>query len=322
MNKKRLNSFLIGEGLICIITFILMKDHAIGYDSIISFPFVQFGYLLRIMSLSGPFGNVIAWIAYVLFCIAPIILLSLRIRKGIHKSEDILLLIVSVLLFVSMYYMINPGFAEGILAPAALGSSWKIGISSVVYIVLIGYVIIRLLRRFQTGMTDRLLIDLEAMLIVFAVILVLILTFVMPFDIKREMETVEAANTMAGINFSLTHFFIILRKGTKMIPLFYQILILLVGFDLAQELKVERYSHEVTEKAVQLVNKCRQSIVVTVAVSIFINILQLIAGANLIHSDYHIDIPLTSILIVIITMLLAKYFAHSSKIKEEMDLFV
>jgi len=47
--------------------------------------------------------------------------------------------------------------------------------------------------------------------------------------------------------------------------------------DLVQALKVERYSHEVIEKAVQLVNKCRQAIIVTVTASIFINILQLIA---------------------------------------------
>lgn len=322
MDNKRLSSFLIGEGLICLITLFLMKDYVIGYDSIISFPFVQIGYLVRTMSLSGPFGNVIAWIVYVLFCIAPLILLSVRIKKGLHKSEDILLILLCILLFVSIYYMINPGLAEGILVPARLSGSWKMGTSSVVYIVLIGYVILRLLRRFQTEMTSKLLIDLEVMLVVFAVILVLTLTFIMPLEIIREMKNIEAANTMEGIDFSLTHLFIILRKGNKMIPLFYQILIVLAGFDLVQELKVERYSHEVVEKAVQLGNKCKKAIMVTVAASIIINVLQLIAGAKLIHSDYHLDIPLISLLIVIITMLLAKYFAHSSQIKEEMDLFV
>ncbi|VDN47093.1 conserved membrane protein of unknown function [Petrocella atlantisensis] len=322
MDKKRLVSVLIGEGFICIIAFFLMKDQAIGYDSIISFPFVQMGYFLRILSLNSPFGNVIAWVAYVLFCLAPLILLSIRIRKGIQKSEDLLLLLLSVLLFFGMYYMINPGFAEGILAPSTLKGSWKIGVSSVVYIVLIGYIIMRLLRRIQTGMTDRLLIDLEVMLITFAGISVLALTFALPFDIMGEMKAVEAANTMAGIDFSLTHYFILLRSIIKMIPLFYQIRIILAGYDLVQALKTERYSQSVVDKAVQLVSKCRQAIIVTVIASIFINLLQLIAGAKLIHSNYHIDIPLTSILIVIMTMLLAKYFAHSSKIKEEMDLFV
>ena len=322
MNKKRLVSVLIAEGFICIIAFFLMKDHGIGYDSIISFPFVQIGYLLRLLSLNSPFGNVMAWMVYVLFCLAPLILLSIRIKKGMYKSEDLLLLLLSILLFFSMYYMINPGFAEGILAPSTLKGSWKMGASSVVYIVLIGYVILRLLRRIQTGMTDTLLIDLEVMLIVFAVISVLALTFAVPFDIRGEMKAVEAANTMAGIDFSLTHFFILLRYITKMIPLFYQIRIVLAGYDLVQALKVERYSHEVIDKAVQLVHKCKQAIIITVIASIAINILQLIVGAKLIHSNYHIDIPLTSILIVIITLLLAKYFAHSSKIKEEIDLFV
>jgi hypothetical protein len=322
MDNKRLVSILIGIGFICIIAFFLMKDQAIGYDSIISFPFVQVGYLLRTMSLNSPIGNVIAWMAYVLFCLAPLILLSIRIRKGNHKSEDLLLILLSVLLFISMYYMINPGFAEGILAPSTLKGSWKIGFSSVVYIVLIGYVIMRLLRRIQTGMTDRLLIDLEAMLIIFAVISVLALTFALPFDIMGEMKAVEAANTMAGIDFTLTHYFILLRSIIKIIPLIYQIRIILAGYDLVQALKIERYSQGVVDKAIQLVNKCRQAIIVTVIASIFINLLQLIAGAKLIHSNYHIDVPFTSILIVIMTMLLAKYFAHSSKIKEEIDLFV
>lgn len=322
MNNKKLTNFLIGEGLICIIIFFLIRDNIIRYDSIISFPFVQIGYLIRTISLSGSLGNAIAWIAYVSFCSSPLILIALRIRKKIHGKEDTLLLLLSTLLFITMYYMINPGLAEGVFAPISLSGVWKMGTSSVVYIVLIGYVIIRILRRLQVRMTDRLLIDLEAMLVIFAAILVMALTFVMPLEIIREMEMVEAPNTMAGIDFSLTHLFTILRKGNKIIPLFYQILIVLAGFDLVQELKVDRYSHEVVEKAVQLGNKCKQAIVVTVTASIVINVLQLMTGAKLIHSDYHLEIPLISVLIVIITMLLAKYFAHSSQIKEDLDLFV
>lgn len=322
MKRRRINSFLIGEGVACIVLFILIKDQAIGYDSIISFPFVHMGNLLRKLSMSGSSGNIIAWIAYVLLCAWPLLLLGLRIRKRSQNLADMLLVVLSALLFVSMYFMINPGLAMGVLMPAGLGDAWKIGISSVIYMVVLAYVVLRLILRFQTGKTERLLADLAFMLIVFAVLLVMALTFAMPFEIMREMESIEAANTMTGIDFSLTHLFVVLRKIIIMIPLLYQILIVLAGFDLVQELKIERYSTEVVEKAIHVGNRCKEAIVATVLASVLINITQLIVGAKLLHSNYHLEIPLLSILTVIITMLLAKYFAHSVEIKKEMDLFV
>ncbi len=322
MKRKKINGFLIGVGVACIILFILINDKAIGYDQIISFPFVQIGNLIRKLSLSSPSGNATAWIVYVLFCAWPLLLLGLRIRKRSQNVADMLLVLLSALLFVSIYFMINPGLAVGVLMPAGLGDAWKMGISSVIYMVALGYIILRMIRRFQTGKTERLLADLEVILVVFAVLLVITLTLSMPFEIMREIEYIEAANTMTGIDFSLTHLFVILRKITIMIPLLYQILIVLAGFDLVQELKIERYSTEVVEKAIHVGNRCKEAIVATVLVSVLINVTQLIAGAKLLHSNYHLEIPLLSILTVIITMLLAKYFAHSVEIKKEMDLFV
>lgn len=322
MNRKRLNIFLIAEGVVCLIAFFLMKNNTIGYNQIVTFPFVQIGHLIRSMSLHSSFMNILAWAVYIVFCAVPLIILGIRIYKKKHTPLDILLAVVSVLMFICMYYMINPGLADGVLAPAGLNISWQLGFPSTIYIILVGYVIMRLINRFQAGEIARLLGDLNAMLIVFAAVLVFVMAFAMPFEIVKEIKTIEDANTMEGIGFTLTHTFVVLRNINKMLPVLFQILIVLAGLDLVRNLKDEIYSKEVVIKAAALVKRCKQAIVITVASSIVVNILQLMANSRLLHSDYQLDIPLTSMLIVIITMLLAKYFANSLKIKKEMDLFI
>ena len=103
MNKKRLNVFLVAESVVCLALFFLMKNNTIGYDRIVSFPFVQIGQLIRTMSLSSAFMNILAWAVYILFCAIPLTFFGIRIARKQKDSEDFLLVILSVLMFICMY---------------------------------------------------------------------------------------------------------------------------------------------------------------------------------------------------------------------------
>lgn len=62
-----------------------------GYEALISFPFIQIGWLLRKLSLSGTTGNIFALIIYIVLSILPSAYFCVRKLKSKDKVEDFLL---------------------------------------------------------------------------------------------------------------------------------------------------------------------------------------------------------------------------------------
>ncbi|MCL2782670.1 MAG: hypothetical protein FWD80_01645, partial [Propionibacteriaceae bacterium] len=72
-------------------------------------PFEQIGDGLRALSLTGPFGNVIATIVYAVISLIPLACVVVMAKRRRFAAEDVLLALVSPLLFWVLYVMINPG---------------------------------------------------------------------------------------------------------------------------------------------------------------------------------------------------------------------
>ena len=109
MKERHLFTLLSVEAAACVLFCILQRSLSGLFSTLIAFPFEQIGAGLRILSLSGAVGNVIAIILYMLLGLIPAGIWGfLHWRK---KSEplDFMLLAISALLFATLYYMINPG---------------------------------------------------------------------------------------------------------------------------------------------------------------------------------------------------------------------
>ena len=109
MKERHLFTLLSVEAAACVLFCILQRSLSGLFSTLIAFPFEQIGAGLRVLSLSGAVGNVVAIILYMLLGLIPAGIWGfLHWRK---KSEplDIMLLVISALLFVTLYYMINPG---------------------------------------------------------------------------------------------------------------------------------------------------------------------------------------------------------------------
>ena len=107
MKEKHLFTLLSVEAAACVLFCILQRSLSGLFSTLIAFPFEQIGAGLRAMSLSGTVGNVIAIILYILLGLIPAGIWGfLHWRK---KSEplDFMLLVISVLLFVTLYYMVK-----------------------------------------------------------------------------------------------------------------------------------------------------------------------------------------------------------------------
>lgn len=144
MKERHLFTLLSVEAAACVLFCILQRSLSGLFSTLIAFPFEQIGAGLRVLSLSGAVGNVVAIILYMLLGLIPAGIWGfLHWRK---KSEplDIMLLVISALLFVTLYYMINPG----LLSTGVPGTGkWSLG--STFYSVLLGYLLIRILLHYK-----------------------------------------------------------------------------------------------------------------------------------------------------------------------------
>ena len=94
MKERHLFTLLSVEAAACVLFCILQRSLSGLFSTLIAFPFEQIGAGLRVLSLLG--------------------LIPAGIWGFLHwrkKSEplDFMLLVISALLFVTLYYMINPG---------------------------------------------------------------------------------------------------------------------------------------------------------------------------------------------------------------------
>ena len=151
MKERHLFTLLSVEAAACVLFCILQRSLSGLFSTLIAFPFEQIGAGLRVLSLSGAVGNVVAIILYMLLGLIPAGIWGFLHWRKKSESLDIMLLVISALLFVTLYYMINPG----LLSTGVPGTGkWSLG--STFYSVLLGYLLIRILLHYKNAGTEKL----------------------------------------------------------------------------------------------------------------------------------------------------------------------
>ena len=151
MKERHLFTLLSVEAAACVLFCILQRSLSGLFSTLIAFPFEQIGAGLRVLSLSGAVGNVVAIILYMLLGIIPAGIWGFLHWRKKAEPLDFMLLVISALLFVTLYYMINPG----LLSTGVPGTGkWSLG--STFDSVLLGYLLIRILLHYKNAGTEKL----------------------------------------------------------------------------------------------------------------------------------------------------------------------
>jgi hypothetical protein len=287
---------------------------------LIKFPFSQIGDGLRALSLGGSFGNVIAFILYILLGLMPIGILALIVLKKRFRIEDLLLPLISGLTFYMMYYMINPQLIPGLFVNPEFGSLGKIIFGSTFYSFLIGYLIMKAVRRVKEGKAE-VFAFLKALALIIIFILVFRIFFIGIYEVKSVIESVEFSG-MLGVSNGLTIFVTIVKALINQVPLVLNIAILLTSMELIDNLKIDFYSQEVNKTAQKLTKICVVSVLAVVLSYMAVNLLQLSFTKVLLVSRYLIEIPLSSLAFASAMWLLANYFKKSSQLSDDNKLFI
>ena len=322
MKRKVFQGVLAAEAAACVLFCFLEVSVTDSFAAAMAFPFEQIGAELRFLSLSGGLGNALAIVLYCLFCLLPIgVLLMLRNRRKLFP-EDGLLVLLSAVLFYAVYLMVNPGLIITMLGIAAGSVIGKAILGGLVYSLVIGYVILRVLRLFFAGTVQKLERYFSIMLGIVSAVFIFMAFGTCLRDLLSSIASLQAGNTGNEHSLGLTYVFLGLQYVVDALPYILSVLIVFAALRLLTELQTERYSAASVAAAERISRLCAVTLTATVLTNILFNLLQTLFARSLMVLNHSVQIPIVSILFVLAALLLTRFMMESKQLKEENDQFI
>lgn len=322
MKRKLFYILLACEAALCIIFCFVKLSWPTLFSSIMAFPFEQIAHVLRILSLSSPTGNVIAFLIYFIISLIPLMLLLIFSKKRKLKPEDILLIILTGILFGTLYYMINPGTLTTMMGNALSASILKAFLGVIIYSVIAGYILLRILRTFSNSDKHSLYKYLKILLIILNVIFVFVIFGTLFNNMISSFNSCTVSNTAPEQSLWLNYVFISLNCIISALPYIFNVFIVFKVMNLLAEFNEDNYSDKSSALADNLSRWCIKTLSITVVSNIIFNTLQLILIKKLLVIESMVQIPIFSIVFVLATLLMAKYINENRKLKSDNDLFI
>lgn len=308
-------------------TALLSRQELAILMSILIKPMAILGEGLRNLSLSGMFGNLLAWIVYLLISLLPLLFLGISYHKThTFHYEDILLVVLSIVLLISMYYMINPH-------KLSLMTYWSI--SPFIIMLLIAYFVLKILRKAHQADISQLARYCSILLhfIVFCFLFASAYLFIY-CAIKDTTAIYMTANSIPvwdmKVNTEITPIGILeFSKTIIFIQYFLQALPYFLGAIITNQLiwllklfQKDTYDTEIVNLLDHIILLSKRFIALIVLFQLIIQGLCVIAGDVVLMNHIQLFIPLTPLLFVLTVMLVSKIIRENFQLKKENDLFI
>ena len=322
MKRKGLYIFLGAEVALLCMLYILADFVPTVVSSVMSVPFEQIGLALRSLSLCGKAANGLAVALWAGICLLPLFPVLQNWQDKEKCAEHIFLIVLSVMLFVVLYYMINPGFMykllpESIRSMVSAGdqeilSVMKAVLSMAVWSVAVGYVVFRLLRMFRAGDKEQLYLYLHRLL--YALCAMFAGAMVMTCgEMLKGLQEAQGA-----VDGALT----VLKSLVAALPYVMDVMIIFLALNLLDELLADSHSEKVAAAAGKLSGVCCAALAVVTASGVMINILQLVLFKYLSDINIQTDIPFLSLAFVLAALLFSRLIDENKQLAEENEMFI
>lgn len=293
--------------------------------NILNFPLEQIGWGLRQLSLSGGVGNVVAILLFLFVGVLPCGVFLLLKKKGKALFIDWMLVGLSVVLLLVLYYMINPG----LLPVSIIGSKMLLG--SAFYSVLIGYLVLRVI--VGNRYVDTMVLQKSLCMMLYVVMFLFAWSVVIEFfiNLPATIQLVKEGNTTTGImmdgfldepDLTLTYAFLAMQSIVNALPNGLGAVAMFFCIRVLKELLRDAYSERAQILIKRLIRYCKISLVVVVLSGMVLNLMQIMLAHLLYQVNVQIDIPIFSILFFLVIHLMARYIEENQKWKMENELFI
>ena len=314
MKRKKLIIMLVCEAVLLLILVLLTDQFPELFSSMFAFPFEQVAIGLKGLSQLGRVGNGLATALWVGISLLPLIPAFHYKQTKAAIKERITLFFLSCVVLFALYGMINPQVLCSFI-PEAKNEYLTIvkaimGVS--VWSVIVLYVVLRLIRMFQSGDKVSLLRYMQMLLHVLS--LLFIAAAVISFGSGL---TASAAASQKVLDPMID----LLRRAAASVPYVLDVVIIISTLNLFDIVMTED-QNGIVNAAEKLSKICCVALGITTALTAFINILQIILMRWLSNVATTVDIPIISIVFVGIVLLLSRLLVENKRLRDDNSLFI
>lgn len=270
-------------------------------DASLSDPLLQAGEKLRVLSSSGFLGNLAAWAVILALSMLPLLLLFFPKGRGAITGTDALLPLSSLLLFLSLFYAVNPTLLSSIL-PA----NWIMGAAGGALCVVICWLVLRLLEPLEQQDITALAGLLALLLTACALLMAFAAGYSSTAVFLAKAQSIQEGNTGAPDAARTTIWFYGLLAVLNTFPNLLGSGVLLWGSDLARLMARGPFEEEALVQCEKTARGCRRVIQASVLLSLGSNLLQLIWNSVLTSQSYTLSLPLPTLALSAVLFLLCR----------------
>lgn len=284
------------------------------FSSMPAFPFEQIAGGLRLLSQTGSIGNGLAVALWVGVSLIPTML---ALKTGYSKEtakERIVLFLLSAVMMLALYGMVNPG----LFCPMLLGAQKefipviKATLGVTVWSVIVLYIILRLLRMFIGGDTNKLMQYLKVLLYILCTFFTADIFAACVSELIAYL--MEAQETLAVV-LSVIKFLVLSA------PYAFDVVITISAIALL-DVALSKEQTGIVESAAKLSRVCCIALGVTAASTAAFNVLQIVLMRHLPNIAVNVDVPVISIAFTLVVLLASRLLVENKRLRDDNDLFI
>lgn len=332
MKRSQMKTLLLIEGAVCLTLTLALRLIEGAAFSFAAFPGSAAGQGLSMLAGTGRFGFALALTLYAFLALLPLYALArIRARRD-WKAEDTLLGLCSLAV-------------AGALFPRGWVAYWSTSAETLfprlawqwlLFALLAGWVVLRLLRRFSDGGTQellklfRVLLGLAAAYFVFAVFFVEFAGLLTAIDTLKAGNTALTADTLlpaaaditGSKSLAFSYIVLALRFGAKSLPTLFAAATAYFAIGLLDTMEDGAFTQESAAYAPKLAAWCVKVLKLSVLLALAVNLLQAVCAPLILSTSISIPLPVLELCFVLAALLGARLIASNVALAADNDLFI
>lgn len=332
MKRSQMKTLLLIEGAVCLALTLALRLIEGAAFSFAAFPGSAAGQGLSMLAGTGRFGFALALTLYAFLALLPLYALArIRARRD-WKAEDTLLGLCSLAV-------------AGALFPRGWVAYWSTSAETLfprlawqwlLFALLAGWVVLRLLRRFSDGGTQellklfRVLLGLAAAYFVFAVFFAEFAGLLTAIDTLKAGNTAFTADTLlpaaaditGSKSLAFSYIVLALRFGAKSLPTLFAAATAYFAIGLLDTMKDGAFTQESAAYAPKLAAWCVKVLKLSVLLALAVNLLQAVCAPLILSTSISISLPVLELCFVLAALLGARLIASNVALAADNDLFI
>ena len=332
MKRSQMKTLLLIEGAVCLTLTLALRLIEGAAFSFAAFPGSAAGQGLSMLAGTGRFGFALALTLYAFLVLLPLYALArIRARRD-WKAEDTLLGLCSLAV-------------AGALFPRGWVTYWSTSAETLfprlawqwlLFALLAGWVVLRLLRRFSDGGTQellklfRVLLGLAAAYFVFAVFFVEFAGLLTAIDTLKAGNTAFTADTLLPAAGNITgskslvfsYVVLALRFAAEVLPTLLAAATAYFAIGLLDTMEDGAFTQESAAYAPKLAEWCVKVLKISVLFALAVNLLQAVCAPLILSTSISIPLPVLELCFVLAALLGARLIASNVALAADNDLFI